>query len=123
MGPPHEGSIRRPIAPESHLLLTALYSYLENSTAERMIAGIFCTFVRWVVGSILHGGPIELFLAPVSASLLLWQRPWYSLSCLWDGAYKIPFANNQKDPLSYFCFSTGVTKAMVCVILSVGWCI
>ena len=27
------------------------------------------------------------------------------------------------DPLSYFSFSTGVTKAVVCVILSVGWCI
>ena len=36
--------------------------------------------VRWVDGSILHGGPIELFLVP----------------------------------------ATGVTKAVVCVILSVG---
>ena len=43
--------------------------------------------VRWVVGSILHGGPIELFLVPASAP------------------------------------QTGVTKAVVCVILSVGWCI
>ena len=41
--------------------------------------------VRWVVGSILHGGPIELFPVPVSA-------PWL------------------------------VTKAVVCAILSVGWC-
>ena len=40
--------------------------------------------VRWVVGSFLHGGPIELFLIPAS---------------------------------------TGVIKAMICVILSVGWCI
>ena len=24
--------------------------------------------VEWVVGSILHGGPIELFLGPVSSS-------------------------------------------------------
>ena len=39
--------------------------------------------VQWVVGSILHGGPIELFLVPASAM-------------------------------------TGVTKALVCVILSVG---
>ena len=30
------------------------------------------------------GGPIELFLVPASAP----QRPWYVLSCLWDGAYK-----------------------------------
>ena len=40
--------------------------------------------VRWVVGSILHGGPIELFLVPSK------------------------------------CFTTGVTKAVVCVIMSVG---
>ena len=26
--------------------------------------------VRWVVGSFLHGGPIELFLIPASAPLL-----------------------------------------------------
>ena len=39
--------------------------------------------VRWVVGSILHGGPIELFLIPAGVM-------------------------------------TGVTKAMVCAILSVG---
>ena len=39
--------------------------------------------VRWVVGSILHDGPIELFLVPASA-----PPPWYVLSCLWDGAYK-----------------------------------
>ena len=41
--------------------------------------------MRWVVGSIQHGGPIELFLVPVSASS-----------------------------------TTGVTKAVICVILSVG---
>ena len=37
--------------------------------------------VQWVVGSILHGGPIELF------------------------------------------FTTSVTKAVVCSIQCVGWCI
>ena len=40
--------------------------------------------VRWVVGSILHGGPIELF-------------------------YR-----------SSLCSTTGVTKAVVCVIMSMG---
>ena len=39
--------------------------------------------MKWVVGSIPHGGPIELLVIPVS----------------------------------------GVTKTMVCAILSVGWCI
>ena len=40
--------------------------------------------VGWVVGSILHGGPIELFL------------------------------------VSSQCSTTGVTKAVVCIILSMG---
>ena len=44
--------------------------------------------VRWVVGSITHGGPIELFLVPASAPRLVYQRLWYVLSCLWDDAYK-----------------------------------
>ena len=39
--------------------------------------------VQWVIGSILHGDPIELFLIPASAP-------------------------------------SGVTKAVVCVILSMG---
>ena len=46
--------------------------------------------VRWVVGSILHGGPIKLFFVPASASRLVYQRPWYVLSCLSGGAYKEP---------------------------------
>ena len=43
--------------------------------------------VQWVVGLILHGGPIELFLVPASAPQLVYKRPWYVLSCLLDGAY------------------------------------
>ena len=53
--------------------------------------------VLWVVGSILHGGPIELFLVPDSAPRLVYQRPWYVLSCLWDGAYKRTLAANRKE--------------------------
>ena len=52
--------------------------------------------VRWVVGSILHSGPIDLFLVPASATRLVYQRPWYALSCLWDNAYKRTFAANRK---------------------------
>ena len=44
--------------------------------------------VRWLVGSILHGGPIELFLIPVNAPRLVYERPWYVVSWLWDDAYK-----------------------------------
>ena len=45
------------------------------------------------------GGPIELFLLPTSVPRLvyLYQRPWYVLSCLWDGAYKRTLAVNQKE--------------------------
>ena len=43
--------------------------------------------VRWVVDH-SWGGPIELFLIPASAPRLVKQRPWYVLSCLWDGSYK-----------------------------------
>ena len=52
--------------------------------------------VRWVVVSILHGGPIDIFLVPASAPQLVLQRPWYVLSCLWDGAYKRSLAANLK---------------------------
>ena len=41
------------------------------------------------------GGPIELFLVPASAPRLVYQRPWYVISCLWDGAYKRTLAVNR----------------------------
>ena len=44
--------------------------------------------VRWVVGSISHGGPLSYVFVPASAPQLVLQRPWYVLSCQWDGAYK-----------------------------------
>ena len=36
-------------------------------------------------------------LVPASAPWLVYQRPWYVLSCLWDGAYKRTLAVNWKD--------------------------
>ena len=48
--------------------------------------------VRWVVGSILHGGPIELFPVPTSA-----PRLWYVLFCLWDDAYKRTLVGDRKE--------------------------
>ena len=66
-----------------------------HTTAFVMKQGARCSFVvehplevHWVVGSILHGGPIELFLVPASVPRLVQQRLWYVLSCLWDGAHK-----------------------------------
>ena len=51
--------------------------------------------VRWVVMSILHDGPIELFLVPASARHLVQQKPWHVLSCRWGDAYKRSLASNQ----------------------------
>ena len=42
-------------------------------------------------------GPIELFLVPASAPRLVYQRPWYVLSCLRDDAYKRTLAANRKE--------------------------
>ena len=42
--------------------------------------------VPWVVGSILHGGSIELILMPAIVPLV-YLRP-YVLSCLLDNVYK-----------------------------------
>ena len=50
---------------------------------------------RWIDHS--WGGPTELFLVPASAPRLVYQRQWYVLSCLWDGAYKRTLAVNQKE--------------------------
>ena len=43
------------------------------------------------------GGPTELFVVPASDPRLVYQRPWYVLLCLWDGAYKRTLAVNQKE--------------------------
>ena len=44
------------------------------------------------------GGPIELFLVPASTPQLVFkQRPWYVLSCMWDGGYKRTLAVNRKE--------------------------
>ena len=53
--------------------------------------------VRWVVGSIPHGGLIVLFLIPASVPRLVYQRLWYVLTYLWDDVYKITLAANWKE--------------------------
>ena len=53
-------------------------------------------------GASAHGAmdrridPIDLFLVPASAPRLVYQMPWYVLSCLWDGAYKRTLAANRQ---------------------------
>ena len=37
------------------------------------------------------------YLVLASAPRLVLQRPWYVLSCMWDGAYKRTLAANRKE--------------------------
>ena len=111
----HEGSIQRPIAPWANTLTTELHlaplwwvcMNLQWIWACKIVLPptIFweqdvapwykhSLMVLWVIGSILHGGPIELFLVPASAPR---QRLWHVLSCLWDDAYKTTLTANQKE--------------------------
>ena len=46
-------------------------------------------------GSIPNGRLIQLFL--VTVSVLVYQKPWYVLSCMWDGAYERFVATNSKE--------------------------
>ena len=39
---------------------------------------------------------MKLFLVPASAPQLVYQRPWYVLSCMWDGAYKRTLAVSRR---------------------------
>ena len=68
---------------------TYLRVHIHSSFRERDVApwSARSLMVRWVVGSILHGGSFDDFSR------------------------------------SSQCSTTGVTKAVVCAILSVGWCI
>ena len=59
------------------------------------------SIVQWVIGSILHGGPIELFSLTDRAPRLVYQIPWYVLSCLWDDAYKMISCCYLNGPLQF----------------------
>ena len=111
--------------------------------------------VRWVVGSILHGGPTELFLAPEGARCRSVVRAFAHgamgrrIDPSWGGPIELFLApegarcssvvrafahgamDRRIDPswwahraiYSTIQYSmTGVTKAVVCAVLSVGWC-
>ena len=53
--------------------------------------------VRWFVGSIHHGEPIQLFLVSASAPWLMQERLWYLLSYLCDDACKRTLVANRKE--------------------------
>ena len=102
MGPPHEGSIRRPIAPWANALPLSYvplpdlldawsltdYCYTSYETLAGQLRG---KSVRlWCDGS----SDRSLMVNPLNR--LVQQRLWYVLSCLWDGAYKRTLAVNRK---------------------------
>ena len=64
--------------------------------------------VRWVVGSILHGGVRCSSVVRVFAHGAMGRR----INASWGAISR-----------SSQCSTTGVTKAVVCAIPSVGWCI
>ena len=60
MGPPHKGSIRRPIAPWANALPL---SYVPLPLRARRSSLVEWLLIVWrVVGSFPHGGPTELFV-------------------------------------------------------------
>ena len=76
---------------------TKITSFTQNGRLncyEEWVVASWYSICSWIVGSIPHGGPIELFLIPASASRLDYQRLWYVLSCLWGGTYKRFLAAN-----------------------------
>ena len=73
------------------VLYIYIYIYIYILMVERPL------MVRWVVGSIPHGGPIELFLVPASSPTFGVTKVVYALSCLWNGAYKRTLAAIQNE--------------------------
>ena len=54
------------------------------------------TYISQLVGSLPHGGPIQLFCNPTGALILVLQSLWYVISNLGDGAYKRALAVNRE---------------------------
>ena len=67
---------------------------VSRSWMKLSVKRIFTHF-KITASSLYFKTPIELFLVPGSAPRLVYQRPWYVLSCLWDDAYKRTFAANR----------------------------
>ena len=59
-----------------------------------------CLNRQWCDGSSDRSSmvdPLSYFSFQQCAPRLVYQRPWYVLSCLWDGPYKITLAVNRKE--------------------------
>ena len=79
------------------MLVTKLGIYTERGARY---SSVVRAFAHGAMGRRIDpswGEPTELFHVPASAPRLVYQRPWYVLSCLWDGAYKRTLAVNRKE--------------------------
>ena len=96
MGPPHEGSIRRPIAPS-----WARIPYFPQYGIAQVT---FLEYQPDVDDWGIRGKSVRSWCDGSSDRSFMWWTHW-------------------DISRSRQCSTTGVTKAVVCVILSVGWCI
>ena len=90
------GTIRK-YSPASGEDVCKTLTFSDDSTHIFVHLNFLLLLLLWVIGSMLHGGPTELFLVPVSASRLVKQRRCHVLSCLWDDAYIRSIATNWKE--------------------------
>ena len=95
MGPPRRIDTHCAMSERSYDRATSRSAYVYNVIARNIGFSFLLSFFK--IGSILRGGPIELFLVPASAPRMVQQRPWYVLSCLWDSAYKRTLAANRNE--------------------------
>ena len=66
----------------------------KRNTCAFQWSSVVRAFAHGTMGRSFMVDPLELFLVPASAPRLVYQRPWYVLSSLWDGAYKRTVAAN-----------------------------
>ena len=116
MGPPWriDSTNHRTMCEQAPLLSKSCITQEEESNVlwphgNIHIAICFCIGARCssVVRAFAHGAMCRrvdppwwthwAILVPASAPRLVYQRPWYVLSCLWDGAYKRTLAVNRKE--------------------------
>ena len=76
------------------------FTFAFRKTSEARCSSVVRAFAHGAMGHRIDpswSGPTELFLVPAIAPRLVYQRPWYVLSCLWDGVYKRTLAVNRKE--------------------------
>ena len=76
------------------MITSTTYHQMHNMQEDVRGSSVVELMVWWVIRSILHGGPIELFLIPSSVGI---TKVMVCTVCLWDGAHKRSLAANGKE--------------------------